>query len=172
MFGQLNDVFPNAQKVIKNKIAENPKGIISFFNEIKLNDGELITWRYSIVRLNSDCIIKYALYIKDNTKASQFKNDIVRKFLTIEKLFKSTKIHKGKIDAAVYEILELAAKAVNTKHTNAWVYNEAHTEIKWIGNFDLQVNKFIQQAVLPIIAMSNYFKHFATEKNNCYKWFN
>ena len=43
LFGQLNYVFPNAQKVIKNKIAENPKGIISFFNEIKLNDGELIT---------------------------------------------------------------------------------------------------------------------------------
>lgn len=172
LFGELNDVFPNAQKLIKIKIAENPNGIISFFNEIKVNDGELITWRYSIVRLNSDRIIKYAVYIKDNTRANQFKNDIVRMFLTIEKLSKSNKIRKGKIDAAVYEILELAAKAVNTKHTNAWVYNEAHTEIKCIGNFDLQENKFIEQAALPIIAMPNYFKHFATEKNNCYKWFN
>lgn len=43
LFGELNDVFPNAQKLIKIKIAENPNGIISFFNEIKVNDGELIT---------------------------------------------------------------------------------------------------------------------------------
>ena len=43
LFGEVNDVFPNAQKVIKNKIAENSKGIIRIFNEIKVNDGELIT---------------------------------------------------------------------------------------------------------------------------------
>lgn len=164
LFGELNDIFPNAQKVIKTKIVENPKGIIRFFNEIKLNDGEIITGRFRIVRLNSDRIIKYAVYIKDNTRANQFKNDIVRKFLTIEKLSKSRKIRKGKIDTAVYEILELAAKAVNTERTNAWVYNEAHTEIKCIGNFDLQEKKFIEQAALPIIAMPNYFKYFATEK--------
>ncbi len=128
LFGELNDVFPNAQKLIKIKIAENPNGIIRFFNEIKVNDGELITWRYSIVRLNSDRIIKYAVYMKDNTRANQFKNDIVRMFLTIEKLSKSNKIRKGKIDAAVYEILELAANAVNTELTNAWVYNETYRD--------------------------------------------
>ncbi|MBK6834521.1 MAG: GAF domain-containing protein [Bacteroidetes bacterium] len=129
-FSSLDDIFPGAQKVIKSKIAESPEGIIRFFNEIKLNSGELINGRFRIVRLNSDRIIKYAVYIKNNTKASQFKNDIV----------------------------------VNTERTNAWVYNEAHTEIKCIGNFDLQENKFIEQAALPIIAMPNYFKHFATEK--------
>lgn len=37
MFSQMH------KRLLKNKIAENPKGIISFFNEIKLIDGELIT---------------------------------------------------------------------------------------------------------------------------------
>lgn len=160
----LNDVFPGADVFIKSKLEENPTGIIRFFKEISLLDGELITCRFRIVRLHSDKLIKYAVYIKDNTRANQFKNDIVRKFLTIEKLSKSKKIRKGKIDAAVYEILELAAKAVNTERTNAWIYNEEHTEIKCIGNFDLQENEFIEQAALPIIAMPNYFKYFATEK--------
>ncbi len=106
----------------------------------------------------------YVVFIRDNTHQQIVRKDIIKKALTIEGLSKSRKIRDGKIDEAIYEILEMSSRATNTIRVNAWVFDEGKTEIQCIGNFDARENSLVPQGSLPRIAMPFYFSLFETEK--------
>lgn len=106
----------------------------------------------------------YIFYLRDNTQQNLIRKDVIRKSITIEKLAKSQKIRDGKINEAIYEILELSSRAMQSTRVNAWIFNKRKTEIQCIGNFDSRENKLVQQDSLPCIAMPLYFKAFETEE--------
>ncbi len=106
----------------------------------------------------------YIFYLRDNTQQNIVRKDIIKKSLTIENLSKSRMIRDGHIDEAIYEILESSSRAVQVTRVNAWVFDEAKTEIQCIGNYDARENKLVHQESLPRIAMPKYFKLFETEK--------
>ena len=85
-------------------------------------------------------------------------------FDVIEQLSKSRKIRDGKLEDAIYEILETASHSVSTQRVNAWLFTADYSEIHCIGNFDGIQNKMVSQSNLPRIAMPHYFKLFETEK--------
>lgn len=115
----------------------------------------------------------YIFYLRDNTQQRLLRKDILKKSLTIENLSKSRKIRDGKIEEAIYEILESSSRAMGTTRVNAWILDHEKTEIQCIGNFDARENKLVPQTALPRIAMPKYFKLFETEKiiltTNTYK---
>lgn len=106
----------------------------------------------------------FIFYLQDNTKQNLIRKDVIKKSLTIEKLARSQKIRDGKIDDAIYEILESSSRAMQTTRVNAWLYNSSKTEIQCIGNFDARENKLVPQSALPCLAMPLYFKSFENEK--------
>lgn len=106
----------------------------------------------------------YLFYLRDNTQQNLIRKDIIKKSLTIENLSKSRKIRDGKIDEAIYEILESSSRAMNTTRVNAWIFDRERTQIQCIGNFDARENKLVPQTALPRIAMPLYFSLFETEK--------
>lgn len=106
----------------------------------------------------------YIFYLRDNTQQNIIRKDIIKKSLTIENLSKSRMIRDGHIDEAIYEILESSSRAVQVTRVNAWVIDEAKTEIQCIGNYDARENKLVHQESLPRIEMPKYFKLFETEK--------
>lgn len=106
----------------------------------------------------------YVFYLKDNTQQNIVRNDILKKSLTIENLSKSRLIRDGHINEAIYEILESSSRAVQTTRVNAWVFDEDHTKIQCIGNYDSRENKLVLQTSLPRILMPKYFALFETEK--------
>ncbi|MBL7883060.1 MAG: ATP-binding protein [Bacteroidia bacterium] len=85
-------------------------------------------------------------------------------FDAIEELSKSRKIRDGKLEDAIYEILEKAATAIYTQRVNAWLYNADYSQIHCIGNYDLKKHQLVSQSDLPRVAMPKYFKLFETEK--------
>ncbi|MCK6648833.1 MAG: GAF domain-containing protein [Bacteroidia bacterium] len=85
-------------------------------------------------------------------------------FDTIEELSRSRKIRDGKLEDAIYEILEKAALAINAQRVNAWLYNADYSQIHCIGNYDLEKHKLVSQSDLPRVAMPKYFKLFESEK--------
>ena len=106
----------------------------------------------------------YVFYLRDNTQQNLIRKDIIKKSLTIERLSKSRKIREGKVEEAIFEILESSSRAMNTARVNAWVFDKEKTEIQCIGNFDARENKLVPQTSLPRIAMPKYFRLFETEK--------
>ena len=102
--------------------------------------------------------------IVDATFIERKKRDLLRKTLTIEQLSKSRKIRDGKLNDAIYEILEMSSKAVQVERVNAWLFNEDATLIECIGNYDASIPGLIEQDSLPRIQMPNYFRLFETEK--------
>jgi two-component sensor histidine kinase len=106
----------------------------------------------------------YVFYLRDNTQQNLIRKDIIKKSLTIERLSKSRKIRGGKVEEAIFEILESSSRAMNTARVNAWVFDAEKTEIQCIGNFDARENKLVPQTSLPRIAMPKYFHLFETEK--------
>lgn len=106
----------------------------------------------------------YVFYLRDNTQQKLIRKDIIKKSLTIERLSKSRKIREGKVEEAIFEILESSSRAMNTARVNAWVFDAKKTEIQCIGNFDARENKLVPQTSLPRIAMPKYFHLFETEK--------
>lgn len=85
-------------------------------------------------------------------------------FDVIEQLSKSRKIRDGKLQDAIYEILERASHTIKAQRVNAWLFTADYSEIHCIGNFDAVENKLVSQTNLPRIAMPHYFKLFETEK--------
>jgi predicted oxidoreductase len=85
-------------------------------------------------------------------------------FDVIEELSKSRKIRDGKIEDAIYEILEKAASAMNAQRVIAWIYNADYSQIHCIGNYDLEKLQLTSQSDLPRVAMPKYFELFETEK--------
>lgn len=90
---------------------------------------------------------------------------LMQKFCSaVEELSYSRKVRDGKLEDAIYEILEKAADTLSTQRVNAWLFNADHSEIQCIGNFDSEQHRLISQANLMRIAMPNYFRLFETEK--------
>ena len=106
----------------------------------------------------------YIFYLRDNTQQNLIRKDIIKKSLTIENLSKSRKIRDGRIDEAIYEILESSSRAMQTTRVNAWLFDDEKAQIQCIGNFDARENKLVLQTALPRIAMPMYFNLFETEK--------
>jgi len=106
----------------------------------------------------------FVFYLRDNTQQNLVRKDIIKKSLTIENLSKSRKIRDGKINEAIYEILESSSRAMHVTRVNAWLFDKEKTEIQCIGNFDSRENKLVPQSSLPRIAMPLYFNLFETEK--------
>ncbi len=106
----------------------------------------------------------YVFYLRDNSLQNLIRKDIIKKSLTIERLSKSRKIREGKVEEAIYEILESSSRAMNTTRVNAWIFDIEKTEIECVGNFDARENKLVPQTSLPRIAMPKYFHLFETEK--------
>jgi two-component sensor histidine kinase len=106
----------------------------------------------------------YTFYLKDNTQQNIIRKDIIKKSLTIENLSKSRMIREGKIEEAIYEILESSSRAMHTTRVNAWIFDHDKTQIQCIGNFDARENKLVPQTALPRLAMPLYFSLFETEK--------
>src|ERR1700741_2934636 len=106
----------------------------------------------------------YVLYLKDNTQQNILRKDVLKKTLTIENLSRSRKIRDGKLDEAIYEILESSSRAMSSTRVNAWIFDNEKTEIQCVGNFDARANKLVPQDTLPRISMPQYFRLFETEK--------
>jgi len=106
----------------------------------------------------------YVFYLRDNTQQNLVRKDIIKKSLTIENLSKSRKIRDGRINEAIYEILESSSRAMQVTRVNAWIFDNERTQIQCIGNFDARENKLVPQTALPRIAMPLYFSLFETEK--------
>ena len=102
--------------------------------------------------------------IVDGTFIERKKRDLLRKTITIEHLSKSRKIRNGKLNEAIYEILEMSSKAMRVERVNAWLFDDTATVINCIGNYDASVPGLVAQESLPRIDMPNYFKLFETEK--------
>jgi two-component sensor histidine kinase len=106
----------------------------------------------------------YIFYLRDNTQQNIIRKDIIKKSLTIENLSKSRMIREGRINEAIYEILESSSRAMNTTRVNAWMFDRDKTQIQCIGNFDARENKLVPQTALPRLAMPLYFSLFEKEK--------
>ncbi len=106
----------------------------------------------------------YIFYLRDNTQQNIIRKDIIKKSLTIENLSKSRMIREGRINEAIYEILESSSRAMNTTRVNAWMFDHDKTQIQCIGNFDARENKLVPQTALPRLAMPLYFSLFEKEK--------
>ena len=106
----------------------------------------------------------FVFYLRDNTQQNLVRKDIIKKSLTIENLSKSRKIRDGRIDEAIYEILESSSRAMQVTRVNAWLFDSKKTEIQCIGNFDARENKLVPQSALPCISFPLYFKAFENEE--------
>jgi hypothetical protein len=102
--------------------------------------------------------------IVDGTYIERRKRDLLRKALTIEQLSRSRKIRTGKLNDAIYEILEMSSKAVRVGRVNAWVFNGDNSMIECVGNYDSSIPGLVPQESLPRVEMPNYFRLFETEK--------
>lgn len=162
----LADLFPDKKKEMSALFnAANYSESIVFYTPLKKKNGSTFIARVRLFK-NMDAAIDgtFVLYIKDNSPYQRVRKDLLKKTLTVEHLSKSRKIRDGKLDDAIFEILEMASRSVNTQRVNAWLFTPAYSEIHCIGNFDALQNKLIAQGDLPRIAMPNYFKLFETEK--------
>jgi two-component sensor histidine kinase len=160
----IDALFKGGAVFLNGKLKFKDKQHFSFLHDFTLTDKSIIHTKVRVVLANVGGDARYIFYIRNNTKAKMYRKDIMKKFLTIEKFSKSRKIRDGRLDEAIYEILELSAKATGIERVNAWVISSDHSEIRCIGNFDLRVNKFVELNNLPRISMPNYFRLFETEK--------
>ncbi|MCD6069132.1 MAG: hypothetical protein K0S33_3958 [Bacteroidetes bacterium] len=160
----IEEIFKGGAVFLKGKIKFKDKQQIKFLHDFVLTDKTVIHTKVRVISIVSNGDTRYLFYIRNNTKSKMYRKDIMKKFLTIEKFSKSRKIRDGRLDEAIYEILELSAKATGIERVNAWVISQDHSEIRCIGNFDLRVNKFVELTNLPRITMPNYFRLFETEK--------
>lgn len=108
--------------------------------------------------------ILFLASLVDATIIEKKRRDLLRKALTIEHLSKSSKIREGKLHDAVYEILEMSCRAVNASRVNAWLFNEDHSYIESIGNYDIRKGKTIPQEQLNVLEMPTYFHLFKKQK--------
>lgn len=104
------------------------------------------------------------LSIKDDLEIQRTRRDIIRKTLAIEHFSKSRKIRDGKLDEAIYEILEMSSKATETKRVNVWMLDEEKTRIDCIGSYNDSELRVESLKSLPRIKVPGYFKLFETEK--------
>ncbi|MCW3071714.1 MAG: hypothetical protein JWO44_1604 [Bacteroidetes bacterium] len=134
------------------------------YTEIFSKDKKRIPVRINLAKdTGKDGFQQYFVFIKDGRPYQRIRKDILRKAVAIERLSKSRKIRDGKLSEAIYEVLQMASRAVNTERVNAWVFNRDHSEIECIGNFDAAENRMVEQKNLTRITMPEYFRLFETE---------
>jgi PAS domain S-box-containing protein len=134
------------------------------YTDIQSKEKKLLPVRISLAKdTGKDSTQQYYVFIKDGRRYIQIRKDILRKAVAIERLSKSRKIRDGKLGEAIYEILQMASRALNTERVNAWLLNEDHSEIECIGNFDATVNRMVEQENLQRITMPKYFDLFEKE---------
>jgi PAS domain S-box-containing protein len=132
--------------------------------EIISKENKKIPVRISLTKdQGKDGEQQFFVFIKDGSTYQHIRKDILRKAVVIEKLSKSRRIRDGKLSEAIYEILQMASRAVNTERVNVWVFNENHSQIECIGNYDGAINKMVEQESLTRINSPKYFKLFETE---------
>ncbi|MGZ6555015.1 MAG: PAS domain-containing protein, partial [Bacteroidia bacterium] len=125
----LEDLFPENKDELKSifQAAQYTESIV-FYTKLKRKNHKFFVARIRIVKNTDKNSEEYFfLYIKDNTPYQRIRRDLLRKTLTVEQLSKSRKIRDGKLDLAIYEIVEMASRAMNTQRVNAWVFNEDHS---------------------------------------------
>lgn len=175
LFGYTNDevkenfksLFINTNFSLTNTLQKAKKYSEYFFTEnVKHKTKKYINLAFRVQYIENENSNEsyYVFYIRDNTQQNLVRKDIIKKSLTIESLSKSRKIRDGRINEAIYEILESCSRAMHTTRVNAWVFDKNRTEIQCIGNFDARENKLVPQTALPRIAMPFYFSLFETEK--------
>lgn len=113
--------------------------------------------------LGADGELLVLLSMKDDLELQKTKRDILKKTLAIEHFSKSRKIRDGNLHEAIFEILEMSAKAMETKRVNVWRIDENQDRIDCIGNFDESAHIPFTQESLPRISMPEYFKLFENE---------
>ncbi|MCW3102662.1 MAG: hypothetical protein JWO09_1102 [Bacteroidetes bacterium] len=134
------------------------------YTEIFSKDRKVIPVRMNLARdTGRDGNQQHFVFIKDGRPYQRVRKDILRKAVAIERLSKSRKIRDGKLSEAIYEVLQMASRVMNTERVNAWVFNRDHSEIECIGNFDGAENRLVEQENLTRIVMPEYFKLFETE---------
>lgn len=163
---KLTDILPDEKNNLHKLFnSYNPDNSNVFYTNLKRNGNSFYAARIRIVQnTDENPDARFFVFIKDNTPYKRVQKDIMKKALTIEHLSKSRKIRDGKFEDSIYEILEMASRAMNTQRTNAWIFNKNRTQIYCIGNFDSIQNKLVAQENLPRIDMPKYFKLFETKK--------
>lgn len=160
-------LFINSNFSLTNILQKSKKYSEYFFTEnVKHKTKKYINLAFRVQYIENENSNEsyYVFYIRDNTQQNIIRKDIIKKSLTIESLSKSRKIRDGRIDEAIYEILESCSRAMHTTRVNAWIFDKNRTEIQCIGNFDARENKLVPQTALPRISMPFYFSLFETEK--------
>lgn len=161
----VDTIFPENADGLKFILqSEDKKSTDKLYTEIYSTDKKIIPVRISLARdTGKDEDQQYFIFIKDGRPYQKIRKDILRKAVAIERLSKSRKIREGKLTEAIYEILQIASRSVNTERVSVWLFNENHSEIECIGNFDASQNKLIEQENLTRITMPKYFQLFDTE---------
>lgn len=158
-------IFPENADGLKFILQSNDrKPTDKLYTEIISKDKKIVPVRISLAKdTGTESNPQYFVFIKDGRRYQRIRKDILRKAVAIERLSKSRKIRDGKLNEAIYEILQMASRAMNTERVNAWLFNEEHSEIQCIGNFDAAENKMVEQGNLARISMPAYFGLFETE---------
>jgi two-component sensor histidine kinase len=134
------------------------------YTEIYSKDKKRISVRISLAKdTGQDGHQQYFVFIKDGRRYQRIRKDILKKAVAIERLSKSRKIRDGKLNEAIYEILQMSSRALNTERVNAWLFNDDRSEIECIGNFDAAENKMVAQENLARVTIPKYFHLFETE---------
>ncbi|HEY0030868.1 MAG TPA: histidine kinase dimerization/phosphoacceptor domain -containing protein [Bacteroidia bacterium] len=140
------------------------KSADKLYTAIRSKNNQIIPVRISVAKdAGKDGQQQYFVFVKDGRSYQRVRKDILRKAVAIEHLSRSRKIRDGKLNAAIYEVLQMASRALNTERVNAWLFNADHSEIECIGNFDAIENKMVEQENLARITIPKYFELFETE---------
>ncbi len=104
------------------------------------------------------------LIVTDLNKRLSFRKSLTQKINTLERLTKSRHIRDGKLNEAIYEILEQSANSMKVERVNAWLINNDFSSIESIGNYSssaksLQANEQLHRKDLP-----EYFKLLQSEE--------
>lgn len=152
-----DDLFPEKMQIASQSEAR-------VYTYLKSPERHSRNVRIRVSRIEQGSDVFFLLHIKDNTKNKIIDYEVLRKTLTVEILSKSRKIRDGKLEEAIFEILEMASLSTGAERVNAWLFDDHRARITCIGNYDYRSKKLLPQVDLPRIAMPNYFKLFETEK--------
>ncbi|HEX8607689.1 MAG TPA: PAS domain-containing protein, partial [Pedobacter sp.] len=158
-------IFPENSDVVKFVLeSENRKSSDKLHTAIQGKDKKKIPVRISMTRdRGKDGNEQYFVFIKDGSQYYRIRKDILRKAVAIEHLSRSRRIRDGKLYEAIFEILQMASRSVNSERVNVWLFNEDHSEIECVGNFDAAENMMVDQENLKRITAPKYFNLFEKE---------
>ncbi|MCB9335534.1 MAG: hypothetical protein H6586_05255, partial [Flavobacteriales bacterium] len=76
---------------------------------------------------------------------------------TIEQLAKSENLRSGSIEKFTEELLKKSADLLNCQRTNAWLLNEANTELRNLKSYVHSADVFIDDETLHREDLPHYF---------------